>query len=104
MTKSNTDTFAEKDTAIVYAQAWNTIDCSGFIKLLADDTYYASQYVLDEITSKSAILEYFQNKIDVVRESTDDSKVYAELGYSRSSFPGRDCVIIAREMKITSKV
>ena len=86
----------EKDAATAYAKAWNNLDCSDFIKLLADDAHYASQYVLEEQTSKKAITEYLNGKLGAVRNS--DTNVTADIGVVRTSFPGQDCTILQQKL------
>ena len=49
----------ELDAATAYAVAWNHLDCTQFLELLAPETQYASQWVLDELKSKAAISEYW---------------------------------------------
>ena len=84
----------EKDAAIAYAKAWNNLDCSDFIKLLAGDAHYASQYVLEEQTSKKAITEYLNSKFGAVRNS--DTNVTADIGIVRKGDTGRDCTILSQ--------
>jgi hypothetical protein len=84
----------EKDAATAYAKAWNSLDCSDFIKLLADDAHYSSQYVLEEQTSKKAITEYLNGKLGAVRNS--DTNVTADIGIVRKGYPGRDCTILSQ--------
>jgi hypothetical protein len=87
----------ENDAAIAYARAWNTLDCSEFIKLLDENAHYASQWVFEELESKAAISDYLIGKMKTVKNA--GSKVYAELGKTRSSFVGRDCVLLAQGNK-----
>jgi hypothetical protein len=87
----------EKDAAIAYAKAWNRFDCSEFLKLLDDNAHYASQWVFEELESKAAISDYLIGKMKTVKKT--GSKVYAELGNTRSGFAGRDCVFLAQEKK-----
>ena len=39
----------ELDAATSYASAWNRLDCTQFVELLAPDAHYASQWVFDEL-------------------------------------------------------
>lgn len=89
--------FTEKDAAIAYAKAWNRLDCSEFIKLLAEDACYASQKVLEELEDKNAISDYFIKKVEAVR--VNDAVVHAELGITREGFIGRDCVFLSQGKK-----
>ena len=87
----------EKDAAVAYAKAWNRLDCSEFICLLADDACYASQMVLEELEDKHVISDYFVKKIKAVK--ADDANVYAELGITREGFIGRNCVFLSQGKK-----
>lgn len=49
-----------------YATMMNTLDASFLEPLLAEDFHYASQWVLAEIESKSAYLEYIVPKLDAI--------------------------------------
>ena len=49
---------SELEAAKAYARAWNLFDCKEFIKLLASDAHYASQWVLVELESKDKIANY----------------------------------------------
>jgi len=82
----------EKDAAIAYAQAWNNLDCSNFLELLAEDARYASMYVCDELIGKDNIADYFIDKIEAVKNA--NSKVVADMGITRTGSAGRDCVCI----------
>jgi len=87
----------EKDAAIVYAKAWNRLDCSNFIKLLDENAHYSSQWVLEEMKSKKEISEYLIGKMKTVQNT--NYKVHAELGNTRSGFAERDCVFMAQGKK-----
>ena len=87
----------EKDAAIAYARAWNRLECSDFEELLDENAHYASQWVFDELESKSAISDYLIAKMKTVKNS--GPKVYAELGNTSPGSVGRDCVIIAQGNK-----
>ena len=89
--------FTEKDAAIAYAKAWNRLDCSEFLQLLADNACYASQMVLEELEDRNAISDYFTKKIEAVRAS--DAVVHAELGITREGYIGRDCVFLSQGQK-----
>ena len=88
---------SEKDAAIAYAKAWNRLDCSQFLELLDENAHYASQWVCDELENKAAISDYLTAKMRTIKVT--GSKVFAELGNTRSSFPGRDCVSMAQGKK-----
>jgi hypothetical protein len=84
----------ELDAATAYATAWNRLDCTQFLELLAPDAHYASQHVFEELESKAAISEYLTGKMQAVRNSK--KPVFAELGTTSSGFPGRDCAVLAQ--------
>lgn len=92
----------EQDAATAYAKAWNRLDASEFLSLLAPDARYASQWVLDELKSKAAISEYLIPKMRTVKmHARHDAqiKVFAELGRTTRGFSGRDCVFLAQGKK-----
>lgn len=82
----------EKDAAVAYARAWNTLDCGEFLKLLADDCSYASQYVFEELESKERIKEYLTGKIQTVSDS--GANVRAVVGRILIPDPDRPCVMM----------
>lgn len=86
------DTLSELDAAIAYANAWNTLDCTGFVSLLAPDAQYASQYVFDELTGRDAITEYLCGKFKTVKSTGVNVK--AVLSTATISFPGKYCVLL----------
>jgi hypothetical protein len=71
----------------------NTLDVSHLAILLADDFHYASQWVLAEIESKSAYLEYIVPKLNAIRKSSGSA--WAEMGSLDREFPG-PCVVMAQ--------
>lgn len=81
---------SELDAAKAYAHAWNTLDCTGFLALLAPDAHYASQYVFDELESRDEIASYLAGKMETVKRS--GTIVRAELAKASVSFSGKDCV------------
>ena len=85
---------SELNAATVYVAAWNQLDCSIFIELLAEDASYASQWVFSELEGKNTIQDYLVKKMNAVRNG--GSPVYAELGKTSLSFPDRDCTVLAQ--------
>ena len=83
--------------ATAYACAWNRLDCTEFLELLAPDAHYASQWVFEELESKAAIADYLIAKMRSVRDS--NALVFAELGKTSLSWPGRDYVALAQGRK-----
>jgi hypothetical protein len=84
----------ELDAATAYAAAWNRLDCTQFLELLAHDAHYASQWVMEELESKAAISYYLTGKMQTVRNGK--TAVSAELGKTSTGFAGRDCVALAQ--------
>lgn len=74
---AETGTLTERDAAFAYARAWNRLNCRDFIKLLAEDAHYASQYVLSELESRQDIEKYLTDKMHVVKATR--SKIRAEF-------------------------
>ena len=83
-------TLSELDAATAYANAWNALDCSKFVDLLAPDARYASQYVFDELIGREAISDYLCGKFKTVKSS--DAGVKAVISTATAGFPGRPCV------------
>ena len=79
-----------------YATMMNTLDVSCLEPLLADDFHYASQWVLTEIESKLAYLDYITQKLDAIRKS--DTVVWAEMGWLEREIPG-PCAVMAQDDK-----
>lgn len=92
-------TVTELDAAIAYTRAWNRLDCTGLVQMIAPDACYASQWVFEELQSKDAIENYLAAKIAAVRNSK--TRVTAELGKTTISFPDRDCVVLSQDSKDT---
>lgn len=79
-----------------YAAMMNTLDASCLEPLLADDFHYASQWVLPEIESKAAYLEYIVPKLASIRKS--GATAWAEMASLDREFPG-PCVVMAQGEK-----
>ena len=84
----------ELDAATAYATAWNRLDCTQFLELLASDAHYASQWVIEELEGKAAISDYLMGKMQTMRSGK--TPVFAELGKTSTGFAGRDCVALAQ--------
>jgi hypothetical protein len=93
----NTEALTELDAATAYARAWNALDATQFLELLAPDAHYASQWVCEELESKAAITAYLTGKMETVKSSK--TPVFAELGKTSTGFAGRDCVVLAQGQK-----
>jgi len=79
-----------------YAATMNTLDISRLEPLLAEESRYASQMVLDEIVSKAGYLAYIESKLEAVRKS--GHQVRAEMGELDVMFPGPR-VVLARRVR-----
>jgi hypothetical protein len=86
--------FTEKDAAIAYAKAWNSLDCSEFLELLDDNAHYSSMTVWEELENKEAITDYLTNKLQAVEKG--NAPVKAELGFTVSGFAGQHCSILTQ--------
>ena len=84
---------SEADALRAYARMMNTLDSSQFERLLADDFHFASQLVLDEITSKDEFLAYIRPKLETIARS--GSPVFSEMG-EWDAYGGGPCVITAQ--------
>jgi hypothetical protein len=59
-------TFTEEKAAHLYASAWNMLDFSDYFQVLNEDCIYSSQYVLGDLESKKAIVDYLSKKVDTI--------------------------------------
>lgn len=82
----------QKESAIAYAQIWNSGHCSAFFDLLDVNCRYASQWVFQEMRSKEEIESYLRGKVDAINKN--GSKVKAEVGKIRAPNPGDWCVLM----------
>lgn len=82
-----------EDGLRAYAAMMNTLDVSHLEPLLVEDFHYASQWVFDEIVSKTEYLNYIVPKLDAIRKS--GTAAWAEMGWLDREFPG-PCVIMAQ--------
>lgn len=86
----------EKDAAIAYAKAWNRLDCTAFLELLAEDSTYESQWVLEKLAGRKAIAHYLTSKMEMIKAS--EKNVRAELTTARCGYDsGRDCVVLKQD-------
>ena len=84
----------EEDALKAYARMMNTLDVRHVEHMLADDFRYASQMVLEEITSRVSFLDYVGQKLEAIAAS--DDLVYAEMGVLGEEFGKRLCVVLAQ--------
>ncbi|MBS0468320.1 MAG: nuclear transport factor 2 family protein [Proteobacteria bacterium] len=84
----------EKEAAITFARAWNRLDATEFLALLAPDAKYASQWVFEELQSKEAIVDYLRAKMKTVKvhaANNPQSKVRVEIGITQAGDADRPC-------------
>ena len=79
-----------------YARMMNTLDSSSIEHLLADDFHYTSQWVLEEISSKLAFLDYIKPKLKTISQT--GSLVYAEMAELKA-YGGGPCVVMAQDFR-----
>ncbi len=89
---SLTQELSELAAATAYAEAWNTLDCYTFARLLSPNAKYASQYVFDEIAGRDAIRDYLCAKFKAVKDT--GGMVKAVVATATTSFPGKPCVLL----------
>ncbi len=82
----------EYDAAIAYANAWNSLDCTGFINLLASDAEYASQYTYYDINGRDDIAKHICEKFKACER--DDSRIEAVVSIATKISPGKSCVLL----------
>ncbi len=87
-----TNTLTEYDAAIGYADAWNSLDCTGFISLLASDVQYASQYTYYEINGRDDVTDHICDKFRSCKR--DGSNIKAIVSIATKISPGRSCVLL----------
>jgi hypothetical protein len=87
---------SKEDALRAYAAMMNTLDIDQIASLLADDFHYASQWVLAEIESKQAYLDYIGPKLLSIK--TSGSKVWAEMASLEREIPG-PCAVMAQGSK-----
>ncbi|SDU21169.1 hypothetical protein SAMN05216296_2424 [Pseudomonas pohangensis] len=86
---------SELDAAKAYAKAWNQLDAESLVDLISDEACYASQWVLDELEGKQAVLDHLRRKMRAVAASsiTDSgNRPFAELVITQLGEPGRNAV------------
>ena len=89
----------EEEAVVAFAKAWNRLEPEGFLTLLAPDSRYASQWVLEELSGVSSIAEYLRDKMQTVRAygiNNPDSRVRVEIGRTAYSDGGRLCAFMTQ--------
>ena len=82
----------EYDAAIAYADAWNTLNCTGFCRLLASDAKYASQYTYCDISGRDDIADHICTKFQNYKR--DESKIQAIVSIATKISPGKSCLLL----------
>lgn len=91
--------FTEDDAVLAFASSWNRLDPDVFLRHLAPDARYASQWVFEELAGASAIGDYLRRKMRTVREhgvNDPRSRVRVEIGRTASGGDGRPCALMAQ--------
>lgn len=86
-------TLTTKKALIAYAEMMNTLNSDNFIKLLADDFVFNSQWVFEEISNKQDYINYINAKFETIR--TTQAIPAAELGIV-NAYGHKQCVVIAQ--------
>ena len=85
---------SELEAATAYAKAWNRLDGTDFIEMLADDATYSSQWDFTPLVGKQAIRAYLIPKIQAVKDV--GARVYAELATTSDKTSTHNCVAMAQ--------
>lgn len=75
----------------------NTLRVESLEPLLTDDFTYTSQTVFEELTSKTAFLEYIRPKLETVAKA--GATVFAEMGTVSAYGKRQPCVVLAQNDK-----
>lgn len=81
----NTDppTLSEEAAVEAFARAWNRLEPEVFLRLLAEDARYASQWVFEELVGAQAISHYLREKMRTVKAHAlnhPEARVRVETG------------------------
>jgi len=95
------DQLSQEEAAEAYATAWNRLDATAFLGLLAETARYASQWVIEDLENRAAISDYLVQKLETIRES--GVQVHAELGATTLGGPARPCVCMFQGDKLEMK-
>ncbi|MGB5232314.1 MAG: nuclear transport factor 2 family protein [Desulfoprunum sp.] len=83
----------ENDAALAFAKAWNRLDCSEFIQLLADDAVYESQWVFTPLEGKEDIADYLTGKMETIKASGKKVRAGLATASAGNQF-GKACVVL----------
>lgn len=86
----------ELAAATAFARAWNRLDPEPFLELLAPDAHYASQWVFDELESRSAIADYLRAKMKSVRNHGINDPTQRARAELTTCGDGRNCVAMTQ--------
>lgn len=87
---------SKEDALRAYAKMIHHSSVEHLEPLLADNFNYASQWVLQEITSKQQYLDYIRPKLESIKSS--GTRVWAELG-ELDTYPQGPCLVVAQGEK-----
>jgi hypothetical protein len=81
----------------IFAATWNRLDISILAPRLSEEFIYKSQFVFNEIHSKSQFLKHLEAKFKVIQLLIDwgKMKVEAELAY-HPDLENRPCIILTQ--------
>lgn len=67
------------------SQCWNDFDATHLAPYLADDVIYESQWVFQSLIGKSAFMDYFLPKMEVLKETvkTEGNSISAKVIFLR---------------------
>ena len=89
----------EQDAVLAYASAWNRLDPELFLKLLAPNATYSSQWVFSDWEGAAAISRYLRDKMDNIRAHGAKDltvRVQAEVGRTTRGSPDRPCALMTQ--------
>lgn len=82
--------------ATTFARAWNRLDPEAFLGLLAPGAHYTSQWVLDELDSREAIVDYLRGKMKTVRNFRINNPGHRARAELTTCGNGRPCVAMTQ--------
>ncbi|MBM3160136.1 MAG: hypothetical protein FJZ66_02285 [Bacteroidetes bacterium] len=82
----------------IYATCWNTLNSNKLISLLDEQVEYNSQWVIESLKGKQSFLNYFNGKLQTLRNARNKTKVSAELKMSQkwTSHLLKPCLLITQ--------
>lgn len=95
---NSTENLSEYEAIVVLAKAWNRLDPGKLIDLMANDVHYASQRVLEELTTRETVSAFLRQRMRLTAEdliTKPNVRVFAELGKTDGA-EECNCVVIAQ--------